>query len=79
MFHNMIAAIQEDIIRYMMRITPQVRVQTEEQPQKVRENRSEEENQVKRPVHVEQQLGRNDPCSCGSGKKYKKCCGSRKE
>jgi preprotein translocase subunit SecA len=79
MFHNMIAAIQEDIIRYMMRITPQVRVQTEEQPQKVRENRSEEENQAKRPVHVEQQLGRNDPCSCGSGKKYKKCCGSRKE
>ena len=79
MFHNMIAAIQGDIIRYMMRITPQVRVQTEEQPQKVRENRSEEENQVKRPVHVEQQLGRNDPCSCGSGKKYKKCCGSRKE
>ncbi|HWQ88726.1 MAG TPA: preprotein translocase subunit SecA [Desulfitobacteriaceae bacterium] len=79
MFHNMIEAIQEDIIRYMMRITPQVRVQTEEQPQKIRENRYEEENQVKSPVHVDQQLGRNDPCSCGSGKKYKKCCGARKE
>jgi preprotein translocase subunit SecA len=25
-------------------------------------------------VHVESRLGRNDPCPCGSGKKYKKCC-----
>lgn len=30
---------------------------------------------VKRePIRVEQLPGRNDPCSCGSGKKYKKCC-----
>jgi preprotein translocase subunit SecA len=28
------------------------------------------------PVKVEQTIGRNDPCSCGSGKKYKKCCGA---
>ncbi len=27
------------------------------------------------PVRVEKTPGRNDPCSCGSGKKYKKCCG----
>ncbi len=27
------------------------------------------------PIHVEKKIGRNDPCSCGSGKKYKKCCG----
>ena len=26
-------------------------------------------------VHVEKKPGRNDPCPCGSGKKYKKCCG----
>ncbi|MHB8125961.1 MAG: preprotein translocase subunit SecA [Desulfitobacteriaceae bacterium] len=75
MFHNMIDSIQEDIIRYMMRVTPQVRVQATEQPQHVIENRYEEEEQVKRPIHVDQQTGRNDPCSCGSGKKYKKCCG----
>lgn len=29
-------------------------------------------------VHVEKKPGRNDPCPCGSGKKYKKCCGSGK-
>ena len=28
-----------------------------------------------RPIHVGQKIGRNDPCPCGSGKKYKKCCG----
>lgn len=27
------------------------------------------------PVRVEKKVGRNEPCSCGSGKKYKKCCG----
>ncbi len=30
-----------------------------------------------KPVHVEKKVGRNDPCPCGSGKKYKKCCGER--
>ena len=28
------------------------------------------------PVRVENKVGRNDPCPCGSGKKYKKCCGA---
>jgi SWIM/SEC-C metal-binding protein len=27
------------------------------------------------PKHTEKKVGRNDPCPCGSGKKYKKCCG----
>jgi preprotein translocase subunit SecA len=30
------------------------------------------------PVKVEPKPGRNDPCPCGSGKKYKKCCGAKK-
>ena len=29
----------------------------------------------KMPVHAEKKVGRNDPCPCGSGKKYKNCCG----
>ncbi len=78
MFQNMIDSIQEDIIRYMMRVTPQVREQVAEKPLHVTENRYEEEEHVKRPVHVEREIGRNDPCSCGSGKKYKKCCGAGK-
>ena len=32
-------------------------------------------NQVREPIHVEKEPGRNDPCPCGSGKKYKNCHG----
>ena len=31
---------------------------------------------VKTVVRTGQKVGRNDPCPCGSGKKYKKCCGA---
>lgn len=30
---------------------------------------------IRTPIKVEKQVGRNDPCPCGSGKKFKKCCG----
>jgi preprotein translocase subunit SecA len=75
MFQGMISVIQEDTIRYLMRVTPQVTEQAPEEPQHVHTNRDEE--QAARPVHNEgPQIGRNDPCPCGSGKKYKKCCGA---
>ncbi len=35
----------------------------------------EEENSLALPAIQEKKVGRNDPCPCGSGKKYKKCCG----
>ncbi|MGP8846724.1 SEC-C metal-binding domain-containing protein, partial [Enterobacter hormaechei] len=33
-----------------------------------------QETPVKVPVKVDAKVGRNDPCPCGSGKKYKQCC-----
>ena len=77
MFQAMIDSIQEDIIRYVMRVTPQVREEVAEQPRNVTENRYEGE--PSQPVHTGDQLGRNDLCECGSGKKYKKCCGATKK
>ncbi|SHK77226.1 preprotein translocase subunit SecA [Desulforamulus aeronauticus] len=71
MFNNMIANIQDDVVRYVFRVnmvTPQ-----ERQQRQVVENRYEEEGQ--KPIRKESQVGRNDECPCGSGKKYKKCCG----
>jgi preprotein translocase subunit SecA len=35
-----------------------------------------QERQVTQPIHVEKKVGRNDPCPCGSGKKYKNCHGA---
>jgi len=33
------------------------------------------DNPFNEPIRVENKIGRNDPCPCGSNKKYKKCCG----
>jgi preprotein translocase subunit SecA len=77
MFNDMIASIQEDVVRYLYRVKV---VQPEtERPRHVVENRyAGEEAGPRQPVRREQKIGRNDPCPCGSGKKYKKCCGAGK-
>ena len=75
MFQGMIDSIQEDVVRYMMRVTPQVTEQVQEQPQHVHENRYDDVEEKKQPVRGTKQVGRNEPCPCGSGKKYKNCCG----
>ncbi|MEG6615143.1 preprotein translocase subunit SecA [Peptococcaceae bacterium 1198_IL3148] len=80
MFQNMIDSIQEEVVRYLYR----VRLPQEAQPQQrtnIVENRyqDEEKEAKKQPVRNEETVGRNDPCPCGSGKKYKKCCGKDKE
>jgi len=77
MFQAMIDSIQDDIIRYVMRVAPQVREEVPEPPRNVTENLTEEV--AKEPVHTGTQIRRNDLCSCGSGKKYKKCCGAGKK
>jgi preprotein translocase subunit SecA len=38
-----------------------------------------QEQQTAQPVRVEQKIGRNDQCPCGSGKKYKNCHGANAE
>ncbi len=38
-----------------------------------------DQGQKQRPVRVGERIGRNDPCPCGSGKKYKKCCGQHED
>ncbi|MDN5327235.1 MAG: preprotein translocase subunit SecA [Moorella sp. (in: firmicutes)] len=77
MFNDMIASIQEDVVRYLYRVKvvqPQA-----ERPRQVVENRyAGEASGPRQPVRREHKVGRNDPCPCGSGKKYKKCCGAGK-
>ncbi|MGI6629492.1 MAG: preprotein translocase subunit SecA [Bacillota bacterium] len=70
MFQEMIGEIQSDVVRYLMRVNV---VEAPKERKNMTENRAEET--VKKPVRKENQVGRNDPCPCGSGKKYKKCCG----
>ena len=45
-------------------------------PGYLRDMEDREEFNVREPVKVGPSIGRNEPCTCGSGKKYKKCCGN---
>ena len=76
MFTEMVAQIRREVVRFMMR----ARVAEQPQPgggvKNLQVNRnSDGENAKPKTVRKEQTVGRNDPCPCGSGKKYKKCCG----
>ena len=89
MFGQMIDTIQSDIASLMFRVN----IITQEQ-QEAMERESEQrlaaakathgddsepaEAQKKKPVKNTEKIGRNDPCPCGSGKKYKNCCGRDK-
>ncbi|MGI6554114.1 MAG: preprotein translocase subunit SecA [Bacillota bacterium] len=72
MFNDMVAAIQEDTVRLVLRAN--IVQEQREGPKNVVENKYSEEDARKEPVRSKK-VGRNDLCPCGSGKKYKKCCG----
>ena len=73
MFEEMNHSIQEDTVRYLYHV---------ESPEKMKRKR------VAKPISTDREpqktivkgrkIGRNEPCPCGSGKKYKKCCGANK-
>lgn len=73
MFQNMIDIIREEVVRYIFRVSI-VQQPKPQQPRNTVENKYQEEK-VKQPVRREPKVGRNEPCTCGSGKKHKKCCG----
>jgi preprotein translocase subunit SecA len=73
MFQAMIDAIQEDIVRYMYRVN--IVTQPDDHLQHARAAHGGEEAATRQPLVNKDHVGRNDPCPCGSGKKYKKCCG----
>ncbi|WP_211749551.1 preprotein translocase subunit SecA [Paenibacillus sp. Marseille-Q4541] len=74
MFNEMISTIQEEVATYVMRAQIE---SNQERQAVVDENKisTSGEPAEKRPVKVDDQIGRNDPCPCGSGKKYKQCHG----
>ncbi|CAH8767377.1 preprotein translocase subunit SecA [Paenibacillus dendritiformis] len=76
MFNNMVASIQEEVSQYIMkaRVEQNVERQAVVDESKMSTNA---EPAVKRPVAKGETIGRNDPCPCGSGKKYKQCHGKQ--
>ncbi|MBM6927318.1 preprotein translocase subunit SecA [Pseudoflavonifractor phocaeensis] len=77
MFERMIAAIQEETLRriFLARVQVGGQVKRERVAKVTGESAGGDGTVKKQPIKKGQKVGRNDPCPCGSGKKYKKCCG----
>ena len=82
MFEELVDSIQEDATKAVFSI----KMKKEEDMQKLNiskekivnmstNNAGSSEPEKKEPVRVGKKIGRNEPCPCGSGKKYKNCCG----
>ncbi len=76
MFEGMIAAIREEIIRrlFLVQLRPQVELKREKVAKVTSEGGAGDGTVKRQPVVKKVKVGRNDPCPCGSGKKYKNCC-----
>jgi preprotein translocase subunit SecA len=78
MFQSMVEAIEDDVVKYIYRVSI-VKPQVEDHLQNASTNDpANGEESAKKPIVHKQEIGRNDPCPCGSGKKYKNCCGKDK-
>ena len=76
MFEEMISAIQDETVRriFSARIKSEAEVKRERVAEGIVATTAGDGSVKKQPRKV-QKIGRNDPCACGSGKKYKQCCG----
>jgi preprotein translocase subunit SecA len=74
MFQEMIESIQEEVAKYIMKAVIEMNLEREA----VAEGQAVDpkaEPAGRKPIRAEERVGRNDPCPCGSGKKYKQCHG----
>ena len=67
LFENLLSKLKEDYVKILMNL------KVIEQNSKTIKN---EEKTDSKPITAEKKMSRNEPCHCGSGKKYKRCCGA---
>ena len=75
MFEEMSRLIQEDTVRRLYFTVVAKPVERKQVAQPIAATHGGAEPEKKAPRRAEAKVGRNDPCPCGSGKKYKNCCG----
>ena len=76
MYEAMLQAITEDVIRLLYHVRIENNMQREQVAKPTAASGGSDDGSVKKqPVRKGVKIGRNDPCPCGSGLKYKKCCG----
>ncbi|GIP65212.1 protein translocase subunit SecA 1 [Virgibacillus pantothenticus] len=77
MFESMIESIEEEVAKYIMKAEIRDNLQRQEVVKNTQavSGGQEERKKTRKPFVKQQNVGRNDPCPCGSGKKYKNCHG----
>ncbi len=78
MFDSMIAAIRENTAKMILTVRLRKKEEAPQREQVAQETTAStagDDTAQKQPVRKQKKPGRNDPCPCGSGLKYKKCCG----
>ncbi|OIJ21001.1 preprotein translocase subunit SecA [Anaerobacillus alkalidiazotrophicus] len=76
MFEDMIASIEEEVSLYIMKAQIEQNLERKQVAEgKAVHAGSGKEPEKKKPIRKAAAIGRNEPCVCGSGKKYKQCCG----
>ena len=76
MFEDLTAAIQDDTVTLLLKA--ELRRVPQEKPEEPKNLSTNQEGAAPVVRKAKQNIGRNDPCPCGSGKKYKNCCGQGK-
>ncbi len=90
LFASMLEDLNKDVLSFLLRAFVPLRDESEARPAQAPRRRTDMsqmqtrrndlvtngEQKANTPVHVEKKVGRNDPCPCGSGKKYKNCHGA---
>lgn len=74
MFEEMTETIKEDTVKHLFHVVPQSKIERKQVAKPMAANAGGDGTVKKKPVRKVVKIGRNDPCPCGSGKKYKNCC-----
>ena len=77
MFNEMIWNIKVDAAKYLYHVQLNHTPEREKVAKETGTNAATDDTAKKKPVKKDKEPGRNDECSCGSGRKYKNCCGRK--
>ena len=75
LYEGMLEAIKRDTVRYILSVQPKPQAEIKREQVAKPVDTGSDGSLSKQPVRAKKTPGRNDPCPCGSGKKYKHCCG----
>ena len=76
LYNGMLENIKTDTVRYVLFAMPRIRIEREQVAKPI--DTGSDGSLGNQPKKAKKEPGRNDPCPCGSGKKYKNCCGKDK-